>query len=110
MEIDLSPAASTALFRILQESLTNVARHSAASQVRVDLSRQGGWLNMVVRDNGRGISALDLESSRSFGLLGMRERAHVFGGRVDIQHEPKGGTSVRVCIPVPNAEVASSHV
>jgi signal transduction histidine kinase len=110
LDLDLSVAASTALFRILQESLTNVARHANASRVRVDLVRNNGWLNLVVADNGKGISTLDLESSRSFGLVGMRERAHVFGGRLDIQREPKGGTSVRVRIPVPNTEAASSHV
>jgi PAS domain S-box-containing protein len=99
-ETDLAQETKTALFRILQESLTNVARHSGATQVEVSMERRDRWLTLTVADNGKGISPLDLESNRSFGLLGMRERAQVSGGWIDIQGKPDGGSSVRVRIPV----------
>jgi PAS domain S-box-containing protein len=97
-DIDLSPAASTALFRILQESLNNVVRHAGASKVRIDLTQTDGWMMLAVRDNGRGIAASDVENRHSFGLMGMRERAHVFGGQVSIHGEPGKGTTVQVRI------------
>jgi len=87
------------LFRILQESLTNVARHASASRVRVSLIPDPDWTTLSVDDNGKGISPLDLEDSRSFGLLGMRERAAVFGGKVEIRGEANVGTAVKVSLP-----------
>ncbi|MGB8144999.1 MAG: ATP-binding protein, partial [Chromatiaceae bacterium] len=80
VDIELSRDASTALFRILQESLTNVTRHAEAKRVSITLSQDDDWMSLEVKDDGKGISVFDLESSRSFGLMGMRERAHVFGG------------------------------
>ena len=97
--LHLSQRARTALFRILQESLTNVARHANASRVRVSLIYDPDWTTLSVDDNGRGISPLDLEDSRSFGLLGMRERAAVFGGTVEIRGEANAGTAVKVSLP-----------
>jgi PAS domain S-box-containing protein len=109
-DIDLPRGASTALFRILQESLTNVARHADAKRVGVALSLDDGWMSMEVTDDGKGISVLDLESSRSFGLIGMRERAQVFGGRLDIDSAPREGTRVQVMIPLSRlVEVAGNH-
>lgn len=67
-------------------------------------------MSMQVTDDGKGISVLDLESSRSFGLMGMRERAQVFGGRLDIASAPGEGTRVQVVIPLPRlVEVAGNH-
>jgi PAS domain S-box-containing protein len=97
--LNLSQPARTALFRIFQESLTNVARHAGASRVYVSLNRDPDWTTLSVEDNGRGISLLALEDSRSFGLLGMRERAAVFGGTVEIRGKPNAGTTVRVNLP-----------
>jgi PAS domain S-box-containing protein len=97
-DIDLSPAASTALFRILQESLNNVARHANASEVQIDLTHADGWMSLIVQDNGRGIAAADTDHHHSFGLMGMHERAHVCGGQVSIHGEPGKGTTVRVRI------------
>lgn len=97
-DIDLSPATSTALFRILQESLNNVARHANASEVQIDLTHADGWITLIVQDNGRGIATSDIDHHHSFGLMGMRERAHVFGGQVSIHGEPGKGTTVRVRI------------
>jgi PAS domain S-box-containing protein len=100
--VDLSSQASTALFRILQESLNNVARHARASEVGITLDQRDGWVTLMVKDNGRGLTALDIDSSHSFGLMGMRERAHVFGGEVIIEGQPGKGATVSARIPVPN--------
>lgn len=105
----LPPAVSTALFRILQESLNNVARHAGASEVRIDLTQADGWMTLAVRDNGRGMTASDVENRHSFGLMGMRERAHVFGGQVGIHGEPGQGTTVQVRIPTQNLRGESIH-
>lgn len=89
----------TALFRIFQESLTNVARHSNATAVKVSLTGQAGSLIMQVRDNGRGISEQEISDPHSIGLLGMRERAYIFGGEVSVSGLPGRGTIVTATIP-----------
>jgi signal transduction histidine kinase len=95
----LSPDGNLALFRILQESLTNVARHAKATRVEVRLGRDDDSLVLEVEDNGRGISAADAESRHSFGLMGMRERVHVLGGQLDISGVDGEGTRVRARLP-----------
>jgi signal transduction histidine kinase len=99
-ELDLDPARSTAVFRILQEVLTNVARHAQATRVEASLRKEGNYLILEVRDNGKGISEEQVYTVGRFGLLGMRERAHVFGGDVVIRGSPGEGTVVTVRIPV----------
>jgi signal transduction histidine kinase len=91
---------ATALFRIVQEALTNVARHAGASCVTVRVEAAGGLLRAIVRDDGRGITSAQAESPDSFGLIGMQERAAHFGGRVSIQGRKKAGTAVSVEIPL----------
>ncbi len=95
-----SRESDTALFRIFQESLTNVARHSEATAVKVSLSRQNGSLVLKVRDNGRGITKKEMDDPHSIGLLGMRERAHIFGGEVNVTGNPGKGTTVIASIPI----------
>ena len=90
----------TALFRIFQESLTNVARHANATAVKVSLIRQNGSLVLQVRDNGRGITEKEINDPHSIGLLGMQERAHIFGGQVSVSGLPGRGTTVTVTIPL----------
>jgi len=92
---------STALFRILQETLTNVARHANATHVAVRLTREGGSLAMEVHDNGKGISGGQVTAGSSLGILGMRERASMLGGEFSISGAPGEGTSIRVRIPEP---------
>jgi PAS domain S-box-containing protein len=96
----LSPEKSTALFRIFQEVLTNVIRHSGASRVEVCMEEHGGSLILQVSDNGRGIKESEVAEAKSLGLLGMRERALVFGGRIEVVGVEGRGTTVTVRIPL----------
>lgn len=96
----LDRSRSTALFRIFQEALTNICRHAGATQVRVTLSGRDGELVTTVTDNGKGITEKEISDSRSFGLIGMRERVSSFGGEVNISPLPGGGTCVRVIMPL----------
>jgi signal transduction histidine kinase len=100
VELNLDPERSTALFRIFQEILTNVARHADADRVTADLRRTGNELILEVRDNGKGIEPARLSGEKSLGLLGMRERALLFGGQVFIEGKKGRGTTVTVTIPM----------
>ncbi len=99
-----APNVSTALFRILQETLTNVARHARATRVEVVKQKQRDRLVLRIRDNGRGFDPEDPSVSKSLGLLGMRERAAILGGRVTISSAPGKGTTVTAWIPLRLAE------
>ena len=88
-----------ALFRILQEALTNVVRHAHAGAVRIAIRERGRMLTLTIRDNGRGITAAELANADSIGLLGMTERARLLGGRVAIAGSPGRGTTVTVTVP-----------
>ena len=101
LEIDAD--RSIDVFRILQEALANVARHAEASRVHVHLRATPGELVLEVHDNGRGISPSEIDSVASFGLLGMRERALVWGGEIGIRAVPQGGTCAIVRIPLAHA-------
>jgi PAS domain S-box-containing protein len=96
--------ASTAMFRIFQETLTNIARHAKATRVEVVLQKQGDRLVLLIHDNGRGFDELDPSLSNSLGLLGMRERAAVLGGHVDISSVAGKGTTIAAWIPLPSPE------
>jgi len=98
---------ATALFRIFQETLTNIARHAGATQVTIGLSQEGGHLSLEVRDNGRGIGEEQLSASSSLGILGMRERALLLGGEFFIGN-PGSGTTVRVRIPIDRRKAAAN--
>jgi signal transduction histidine kinase len=95
----VDPLVSTAVFRIFQESLTNVARHSQASRVAVTLEHRRTDLVLEVRDDGIGIAEADASHVRSIGLAGMRERAQLVGGGFSIMGAPGAGTTVLVQIP-----------
>jgi PAS domain S-box-containing protein len=98
-DIVLDQERTTAIFRIFQETLTNVTRHAEATRVDVRLGREDGNIVLEVRDNGRGIAAEELSSGRSLGILGMRERALLLGGELTIRGAPGKGTTVKVLIP-----------
>ncbi|HWQ33352.1 MAG TPA: PAS domain-containing protein [Blastocatellia bacterium] len=96
----LDKASATALFRILQEALTNISRHSGATRADISLSETGNHLMLEIRDNGRGITADELQDSSSLGLLGMRERALLLGGDLSITGRENEGTTVLIRIPL----------
>jgi signal transduction histidine kinase len=98
-DIVLDPARSTALFRIFQETLTNVARHAGASRVDVVLRNFAGTVEMTVSDDGKGIGPEQVSDGRSLGIVGMRERVRPLGGELEITGRPGRGTTVRVAIP-----------
>jgi len=98
------PDVSTVLFRIFQEALTNIARHAGATRAEVVLKKQPDGLVLLIRDNGRGFDPANSSSSKSLGLLGMRERAAILGGRVDISSAPGKGTRVTAWIPLRSSE------
>ena len=99
VDIRLIPEHATALFRIFQETLTNVARHAEATQVDARLGKENGNLILEIRDNGKGISEEDLSGKSSLGILGMRERVLLLGGTLTISGTLGKGTTVRVLIP-----------
>ena len=99
-EVDLDRDRSTTIFRILQETLTNVARHASATRVNIYLNEAAASLVLIVVDNGRGITEKEILDAKSLGLLGMRERALVFGGEVKISGAPGKGTTITLKIPL----------
>ncbi|GAB4448952.1 MAG: hypothetical protein OHK0026_15000 [Rhodocyclaceae bacterium] len=121
-EIAADPAIATALFRIFQEALTNVAKHAQAGRVEVALSREGNALVLEVLDDGRGLDEQDLAKPKSFGLRGMRERVHGLGGTMELGRRQPAGTRLRVRVPAerstaagdpegcPEGESASLHI
>lgn len=98
-EIELSRERATAVFRILQEILTNVLRHARASNLYVKLGRNKNYFELEVKDDGKGITVSQRRNSNSLGLLGMKERALLVGGEVRITGKEGGGTTVLVRVP-----------
>ncbi|TLY60052.1 MAG: response regulator [Gammaproteobacteria bacterium] len=98
-ELPVDRDRSTAVFRILQELLTNVVRHAGATRVDVALRSESNELLLTVADNGRGIDEEAANSPKSFGLMGVRERVLPFGGRVEISGVRAKGTTVTVALP-----------
>jgi signal transduction histidine kinase len=94
----LAGETETHLFRIAQEALTNVARHSAATRVAIRMDRQGGEIRLAIEDNGRGLPAEP--HGRGMGLIGMRARARSAGGGVSIRSRPGQGVLIEVRVPV----------
>jgi PAS domain S-box-containing protein len=103
-EIVLDPDLATAIFRIFQETLTNIARHAEATEIRVKLEERPGELVLAVQDNGRGITESHASGSKSLGLIGMQERARSWGGDVTFQTVPGQRTTVIVRVPMASAK------
>jgi PAS domain S-box-containing protein len=91
---------STALYRILQETFSNVFRHAKATRVEISLIQKGSVLQLKVADNGKGITQEQATSPTALGILGIRERAHFLGGKVSITSRPGKGTKLSVSIPL----------
>jgi GAF domain-containing protein/CheY-like chemotaxis protein/two-component sensor histidine kinase len=96
----LEPECATAVFRVLQESLTNVARHAQASRVEIALEQVDGHLTLRVRDDGRGFSLGEASRHGSLGLAGMRERVYAYSGQLTISSQPGQGTVIEMKLPV----------
>jgi PAS domain S-box-containing protein len=99
-EIIIDQDRSTAIFRIFQEALTNVSRHANATKVKVNLKKKAEKLILKVKDDGRGITEKQISDPKSFGLIGIRERVHLFGGEFKISGIRDKGTTVTVGIPL----------
>jgi len=102
METRLAPDIEVCVYRIVQEALSNVARHSGATACTVSLNSGGGLLRLVIEDNGRGVGPMAnrLTSGGGLGLIGMRERAQALGGTFSIKERDGGGTVVSVTLPL----------
>jgi PAS domain S-box-containing protein len=102
-------AVSTAAFRIVQESLTNIVRHGHATRASVNARHINGELHLEINDNGRGMDR-STSARRRLGLIGMQERARMLGGSVEIDSEPERGTRVKACLPFASpAERGKEH-
>ncbi|MCS0808461.1 PAS domain-containing sensor histidine kinase [Massilia agilis] len=99
-ELRLDDAASTAIFRIVQEALTNIARHANAHNVTMNLYRLNGELLIQIRDDGRGIRTEDMEKAESLGLIGMRERVWAMNGEITITSDEPPGTRIEIVLPL----------
>jgi two-component system, NarL family, sensor histidine kinase UhpB len=109
LEARLSSDVEVALYRLVQESLTNVSRHSGAKHVRIQLRHEGKLVHCAIVDDGRGFDVgpvLDGRVSRGLGLVGMRERLDVLGGTLVFNSVPGGGTSMLVTIPLETRHAA----
>lgn len=100
----LDQTQSMVIFRVVQESLTNVAKHAAASAVEISLSRHDGLYRLEISDNGHGFDVDEPRARRSLGLVGMRERVFMLGGTLDLTSAPGAGTIVHIKFPMMQAE------
>jgi two-component system sensor kinase len=105
--VEASKSVATTVYRAIQESLTNIARHSGATSAWVLLAVEDRSIFVEVEDNGRGITPEAMAKSRSLGLKGMRERIAYLGGSLDIARAPRGGTRLRVRVPLRGLQEAA---
>jgi len=109
-DLHVSDRCATTLFRILQESLTNVSRHARATQVRVELAVDPESISMTVSDNGIGLTKAGGQKPGSFGLVGIEERVRILGGKCVIASGPQAGTTVHISIPAANNLLSVAYV
>ena len=109
----LPSAIETAVYRAVQEAMTNVLKHAGASRVVITLNRLIGYVSVIIEDDGKGFDseeAMDLSSSHTgLGLLGMRERVASVGGTLEIESSPGMGTSILIRIPIATPGGAGPH-
>lgn len=98
--LSLTSSQTIAIFRIVQEALTNIMRHSGATRAEIQMRVQDKWLHLNIHDNGNGFDPHDLGKTKSLGVLGMRERAVMVGGTLAIESAPEGGTTVKLVVPL----------
>lgn len=105
-DLSVPPVIATGIFRIFQESLTNIARHAKAHEVKATLSASDGFLKMEIADDGKGFDTT--AQRKTLGLLGMKERAIMIGGDLNIRSTPGRGTTVVITVPVPAPQPLTS--
>jgi len=98
-EPQVGNATATALYRMVQEALTNIARHAQASEVHITLRCDAEAVALVVQDNGRGFAELPATRRGTHGLMGLRERCHMLGGSIVVDNAPEGGARIRIRLP-----------
>lgn len=103
-DLSLGDGITMAVFRVAQESLTNVARHAAAGQVKIRLARRGKRLDLAIEDDGRGFDEAAVRSGSGFGLMGMRERILALGGWLAVASAPGAGTRLVIEIPLDHVD------
>jgi len=103
-KVDLDNGQATAVFRILQEALTNIQRHAQATQVTITCWEESGRFILTIKDNGRGITKSEESATQSLGLLGMRERANLVGGEINIESAAGEGTKITLQVPISAGE------
>jgi signal transduction histidine kinase len=96
----LSADGASCLYRIAQEGLQNAAKHARATEIRVELSANGGNVQLVVRDNGAGFPAEENGARQGLGLVSMRERIRIANGTISITSQPGRGTEIVACVPL----------
>lgn len=99
-ELHLNPELTTAIFRIFQETLTNISRHANATRVTIHFGKSKNLLELIVADNGRGISDEEINNPHSFGIIGIRERVQSWNGTITITGQPENGTTIAITIPI----------
>ena len=107
-ETRLEPEVATAVYRLVQEALTNVVKHANADRVTIEIAEQGTKLSVTVQDDGSGFDPKQRKNG-GFGLIGMNERVELVGGRLEIDSRPGGGTTVRAWLPVRRPEPPAGH-
>jgi len=112
--LELSPAVTTTLFRIVQEAVNNVVRHAGARAVTIVLQLSGGVVQLMIEDDGRGFdpehTSRDAVELQKLGLLGIRERAELLGGEIQIESAPEKGTRLQVSIPLGGTGGENPHL
>ena len=108
-DIQLNDETATTVFRIFQESLTNVARHANATEVGVGVDRIDGRLIMQIEDNGKGLDPSAIHGRYSLGIIGMQERVRLLHGELTIEGREGLGTTVRVEVPIVNGATSENH-
>ncbi len=106
-DLELDTVRATAVFRIVQESLTNIAKHAEAAEAEVSIAQDGGWLVVRVSDDGKGFVTHDPRKPASFGLVGVRERAALLRGEATFTSGPGEGTRIEVRLPLDTAEAGA---
>jgi two-component system sensor histidine kinase UhpB len=99
-DADFGTTLSTEVFRIVQETLTNILRHANATLVEIKMSISENFLSVEIKDNGQGITQEEIRNTKSLGLLGMGERAKIIGGKFSIEGKPQNGTTVKLQVPL----------